>query len=61
VKPLQLDLFGWQRRQLRRGVAAVPPPHVRAFRIEGALRRWPIDERAYVEAQHQLALQLGRV
>lgn len=55
----QLDLFGWTWRKLRAGVDAIPPPHVRAFRIEGQLRAWPIDERAYVQAQHQLALRLG--
>lgn len=56
---VQLDLFGWGRRPLRRGVDAVPPAHVRTMCLPGPLRRWPVDERAYISTQHQLALRLG--
>lgn len=52
----QLDLFGWNRRPLRTGVAGVPPAHVRTLRLPGALRTWPVDERRYVFEQHERAL-----
>ncbi len=61
MKGLQLDLFGWNRRAVRRGHAALPPAHVRTFRLPGRLRTWPVDERSYVFGQHQLTLRLGLI
>lgn len=55
----QLDLFGWMRRGQRRGLDAVPPAHVRSFRLPEPLQRWPLNERREVFRQQQLTLELG--